>query len=102
MTITLNGVTTVDEEFARINDEGIIAFQLHKGEDTRVTFKDFRFRELNTAAEEEGKSGAPPEGAVVLFDGKDLDGWTHRDGKKAAHWKVLSDGVLQVEKAATS
>ena len=39
-----------------------------------------------------------PSGAVVLFDGKSLDGWTKQDGKSAAHWKILDGGILQVEK----
>lgn len=41
---------------------------------------------------------APPTGAVVLFDGKSLEGWTKRDGKTPAHWKILDGGILQVEK----
>ncbi len=41
-------------------------------------------------------SVAPPQGAVVLFDGKSLDGWTKRDGK-SAHWKVLDGGIAQVQ-----
>jgi hypothetical protein len=36
----------------------------------------------------------PPEGAKVLFDGKTLEGWTHRDGKTAS-WPV-SDGIFTV------
>ena len=36
----------------------------------------------------------PPAGAVVLFDGKDLSGWSKRDGSPAA-WRV-EDGVLTV------
>jgi hypothetical protein len=36
-----------------------------------------------------------PKGAVVLFDGKSLDGWVKRDGKTPAHWEVLPGGVLQ-------
>jgi hypothetical protein len=35
-----------------------------------------------------------PEGAVTLFDGKDLSGWVDRDGK-AASWPV-SDGIVTV------
>ncbi|MDB5353229.1 MAG: hypothetical protein JWN86_4476 [Planctomycetota bacterium] len=36
----------------------------------------------------------PPEGAKVLFNGKSLEGWIHRDGKPAS-WPV-SDGVFTV------
>ena len=37
-----------------------------------------------------------PRGAIILFDGKSLDGWTKRDGKSPAHWKLLDGGIVQV------
>ena len=37
----------------------------------------------------------PPEGAIVLFDGKGLEGWVKRDGKTPADWPV-ADGIFTV------
>jgi Domain of Unknown Function (DUF1080) len=37
----------------------------------------------------------PPEGAVVLFDGKSADGWVKTDGKTPADWPV-ADGIMTV------
>lgn len=55
--------------------------------------------DLKLAKPEDGKDmpkATPPSGAVVLFDGKSLDGWTKRDGKSAAHWKLMDNGAVQV------
>src|SRR5262249_45433999 len=44
----------------------------------------------------------PPAGAIVLFDGSNLDAWAKKNGKSwleedgPAKWKILSDGVLEV------
>jgi hypothetical protein len=37
----------------------------------------------------------PPDGAVVLFDGGNLDRWRSRDGQKPK-WKILAGGVMEV------
>ena len=44
------------------------------------------------------ESTPAPKGAIVLFDGKNLDAWTKQDGKSAAHWKLVDGGAVQVEK----
>jgi hypothetical protein len=44
------------------------------------------------------ESTPAPQGAIVLFDGKNLDAWTKPDGKTAAHWKLVEGGAVQVEK----
>jgi 3-keto-disaccharide hydrolase len=46
VTISVNGVTTVDQDFEKLPDEGIIAFQLHAGGPMEVTFKDVSFKDL--------------------------------------------------------
>ena len=46
ITIKLNGETTVDEEFQKAPDEGIIAWQLHAGGPMEVTFRNIEFKEL--------------------------------------------------------
>lgn len=47
VTIKLNGETTVDDDFEKLPDEGIIAFQMHQGGPMEVTFKNFVFKELS-------------------------------------------------------
>ena len=41
--------------------------------------------------------GAPPSDAIVLFDGKNLDGWVSAKDKTPAQWPV-ADGILTVSK----
>lgn len=38
-----------------------------------------------------------PKEAIVLFDGKNLDGWSNRNGKDPALWNVLPGGILEVK-----
>jgi hypothetical protein len=45
-TIKLNGKTTVDEDFEKMPEEGIIAWQLHAGPPMEVTFRKIEFKEL--------------------------------------------------------
>jgi Domain of Unknown Function (DUF1080) len=47
VTIKLNGQTTVDEEFPKMPDEGIIAWQLHAGGPMIVIFRNIQFKEIN-------------------------------------------------------
>lgn len=41
----------------------------------------------------------PPEGAVVLLDGKNLDAWEHGGGRPVS-WHLLENGVMEVRSAA--
>ncbi len=47
VTIKLNGETTVDGEFTKMPDDGIIAWQLHSGPPMEVTFKNIKFKNLS-------------------------------------------------------
>src|SRR4029079_7847100 len=40
----------------------------------------------------------PPPGAIVLFDGKSLEGWTKKDGTPAG-WKLVDGGAMEVSKS---
>jgi hypothetical protein len=46
VTIKLNGKTTVDDDFAKLPDEGIIALQLHAGGAMDVVFRKIEFKEI--------------------------------------------------------
>jgi hypothetical protein len=46
VTLKLNGETTVDDDFPKMPEEGIIAWQLHSGGAMEVTFKNIEFKEL--------------------------------------------------------
>lgn len=48
ITIRVNGVTTVDEEFPKMPDEGIIAWQMHGGGPMEVTFKNIVFKTIES------------------------------------------------------
>lgn len=46
VTIKLNGETTVDAEFPKMPEAGIIAWQMHSGGAMEVTFKSIEFKDL--------------------------------------------------------
>ena len=46
VTIKVNDIVAVDQEFEKLPDEGIIAFQLHAGGPMEANFKNIKFKEL--------------------------------------------------------
>lgn len=49
------------------------------------------------AQQAEPKPVKPPKGAIVLFDGKNTEGWVHRGSNKPCEWTLLPKGVLEVK-----
>jgi hypothetical protein len=43
------------------------------------------------------QSEPAPKGAIVLSDGKNLDGWVQRDGKSPADFKLVGGGIIQAQ-----
>jgi hypothetical protein len=64
----------------------------------RAQYGDISDLKLNKPEDKQDVKSVPPPGdAVVLFDGKSLDGWVSRNGGKEARWKLLEGGVMQVQ-----
>jgi hypothetical protein len=47
VTIKLNGETTVDDDFAKMPEDGIIAWQLHAGGPMEAAFRNIQFTDLS-------------------------------------------------------
>lgn len=71
----------------------------------RAQYGDISDVKLNKPEDKEDvKSTPPPEGAIVLFDGKNLDHWVKADLKvsqgegqgKPAEWTLVDGGAMQV------
>jgi hypothetical protein len=45
------------------------------------------------------KSVPPPKGAIVLFDGKNLDAWVHREAASEPTWELLGTGAMAARDA---
>lgn len=67
--------------------------------DGKITYKvgDVEGVAMKVMRKSKTEGEKPPEGAIVLFDGKNIDGWTKTDGKSPAGWTVRDDGVMQVK-----
>ena len=51
VTIKINGETTVDDDFPKMPEDGIIAWQLHAGGPMEVTFRNIQFKDLTGKVE---------------------------------------------------
>jgi hypothetical protein len=64
----------------------------------RAQYGDISDLKLNKHEDKEDvKRTPPPEGAIVLFDGKSMDGWVKRDGKSKPEWKLLDNYIGEVK-----
>ena len=64
----------------------------------RAQYGDISDLKLNKPEDKVDAKGTPaPDGAVILFGGKDVENWSRTDGKTPAGWEILEGGVMQVK-----
>ena len=118
VTITINGEAVVDNDFEKLPDEGIIAFQLHSGGPMEVTFKNIEFKEVNVskkgsspiASNSDPRQASAPfrprqnedvaisDGFLPFFNGKDLSEWVHVDNQLDT-FRVVNGEIVASGKA---
>lgn len=61
-------------------------------------FGDISDLKLAKAEDKVDVPGTPaPPGAIVLFDGRNLERWQSRNGKDKADWKLVDGGIMEVK-----
>jgi hypothetical protein len=88
VTLRVNGITTIDDDFAELAEEGTLGFLMLSATDlgAQLTIRNIFIREL-----------APPLAPAFkpLFNGKDLTGWKAASNKKGVDptpaWSVSKD-----------
>ncbi len=91
VTLRINGVTTIDEDFPDLPDEGRIGFSMMSGSisgynfGAEAAFRDMQIRELPPAEKQE-------PAFQPLFNGKDFDGWSPftYDTKPLKSWTIAA------------
>lgn len=86
----------------KASDDGTVQFSSDeisgelKGGEFRGKKSDGTMFSLKAVKRESPTAGAPPpEGAVVLFDGKNLDAWQTAKGQPIG-WKIAENGAMQI------
>ncbi len=113
--IDVNGTNTVDGEVPQMAATGLLAFQIHSRNTSKVEFRNIEVRELHDPAT---ATATADDGWTELFNGRDLTGWqglvgdpvkrsqmsaaelaaaqTVADQNMRKHWSVV-DGVLEFD-----
>ena len=75
---------------------GLLATSCVRAQEPYGSIQDLKLQKPEDA--QDAASVPAPEKALVLFNGKSLDGWVGRDGKSMPKWKMLDGGIMQVSR----